>query len=119
MFDRSDRDDYSHPGEFLLKANTQQVLQEGDMAWLSGDGATPNGLRPFLDKMNLKTGVTQRVFRSADDALERVLAVLPKVSNAPLQSCTLLVQHQTPQVPPSLWLLDTDSGHRRQLSPAE
>lgn len=119
LFDRSDRDAYAHPGEFLLKAGTQQVLQEGDMAWLSGDGATPQGLRPFLDKLNLKTGAKQRVFLSADDALERVLAVLPNVSNAPLQSCTLLVQHQTPRVPPSLWLLDTDSGHRRQLSLAE
>lgn len=119
LFDRSDRDAYAHPGEFLLKANTQQVLQEGDMAWLAGDGATPQGLRPFLDKVNLRTGATQRVFRSADDALERVLAVLPKVSNTPLQSCTLLVQHQTPRVPPSLWLLDTNSGHRRQLSLAE
>jgi dipeptidyl aminopeptidase/acylaminoacyl peptidase len=119
LFDRSDRDAYIHPGEFLLKANTHQLLQEGDMAWLSGDGATPQGLRPFLDKVNLKTGAKQRVFLSADDALERVMAVLPKVSNAPLQSCTLLVQHQTPRAPPSLWLLDPDSGHRRQLLPAE
>lgn len=119
LFDRSDRDAYAHPGDFLLKAGTHQVLQEGDMACLSGDGATPQGLRPFLDKLNLKTGVTQRLFRSAEDALERVLAVLPTVSNAPLPSCTVLVEHQTPRMPPTLWLIDTDSGQRRELTQSE
>ncbi len=119
LFDRSDRDAYAHPGDFLLQAGTHQVLQEGDMAWLSGDGATPQGLRPFLDQVSLKTGTTQQLFRSADNAVERVLAVLPTMPNAPLHSRTVLVEHQTPRIPPSLWLIDTDSGQRRPLTQPE
>ncbi len=117
LFDRSDRDAYAHPGDFLLQAGTRQVRQEGTLAWLSGDGATPQGLRPFLDQIDLATGTTQRLFRSADDALERVLAVVgPGEAGASPQARTVLVQHETPQDPPSLWLLDTGSGQRRRLT---
>lgn len=117
LFDRSDRDAYSNPGDFLLKLGSRQVLQDGDRVWLAGDGATPNGLRPFLDQMDLNTGLTLRLFRSADDALERVIALLgPKAENSNQQARTLLVQHETPQAPPSLWQIDTSLGHRRQLT---
>lgn len=117
LFDRSDRDAYGHPGTFVLQAGTRQVLQSGALAWLSGDGATPQGLRPFLDQIDLASGATQRLFRSADDALERVVAVMGPVTGDAMQGQTLLVQHETPHEPPSLWVLDTGSGQRRQLTP--
>lgn len=118
LFDRNDRDAYGHPGDFLLRAGTQQVLQAGPLAWLAGDGATPQGLRPFLNRIDLATGDSQCVFRSADDALERVLAVLGPLSDERTPARTLLIQHETAQDPPSLWLLDTESGQRRQLTAA-
>lgn len=118
LFDRSDRDAYGHPGDFVLRAGTRQVLQASSLAWLAGDGATPQGLRPFLNRIDLTTGASQGVFRSADEALERVLAVLAPASDEDATAQTLLIQHETPQDPPSLWLLDTGSGQRRQLTPA-
>ncbi len=112
LFDRNDRDAYADPGDFVCQhAGSQALLQQGPFAWLVGDGATPEGPRPFLDRIDLDTGATQRVFRGADDALERVLAVLGGGQ-------TLLVQHETPQDAPSLWLQDTATGVRRLVSAA-
>lgn len=117
LFDRSDRDAYAHPGDFLLKVGTRQVRQEANTVWLAGDGATPNGLRPFLDQMDLNTGLKLRLFLSADDALERVLGFVgPLATNSNQKVRTLLVQHETPLAAPSLWQIDTDSGHRCQLT---
>ncbi len=115
LFDYGDRDAYALPGDFILQAGTRQVLQAGTHAWLAGDGATPQGLRPFLDRIDLATGERQRVLQSADDALERVLAVLGSGSGTPQQPAVLL-QHETPQDPPSLWRLATACGERRRLT---
>ncbi len=117
LFDRSDRDAYAHPGDFLLNAGTRQVLQDGNTVWLAGDGATPKGLRPFLDQMDLKTGSTQRLFLSADNALERVLGFVGAMTeNSNQKVRTLLVQHETSLDAPSLWQIDTESGQRSQLT---
>ena len=32
------------------------ILQDGDSIYLVGRGASPEGSRPFLDKLDLKTG---------------------------------------------------------------
>ena len=117
LCDRSDRDAYAHPGDFLLKGGTRQVLQDGNTVWLVGDGATPNGLRPFLDQMDLSTGSKLRLFLSADVALERVLGFVgPIAANSNQKVRTVLVQHETPLSAPSLWQIDTVSGHRSQLT---
>jgi len=43
---------------------------------LTGPGSSPEGDRPFLDRLNLKTLQTERVFRSASGAYETVVAPL-------------------------------------------
>ena len=50
------------------------VLQKGDTIFLSGQGASPAGDRPFLDSFDLRTGKSRRLFRSAKDAYENFLA---------------------------------------------
>ena len=42
------------------------ILQDKDWIYLSGAGASPKGDRPFLDKMNLKTGEKVRLFQCVD-----------------------------------------------------
>ena len=51
-------------------------MQVGDDIYLTGDGATPTGDRPFLDRFDLKTLKTERCLAVADDALESVVALL-------------------------------------------
>ena len=50
------------------------IVQNGDDIYLWGDGATPDGDRPFVDRLNVKTLKTDRLFRSGGEALESFVA---------------------------------------------
>ncbi len=70
---------YADPGSLVMKSlpNGARVLREvdGDV-FLSGEGASPSGDRPFLDRFSLADGSHVRLFRSATDAYERFLDFL-------------------------------------------
>ncbi|HEY4082374.1 MAG TPA: prolyl oligopeptidase family serine peptidase [Burkholderiaceae bacterium] len=68
--DRSLRDRYGDPGTPLtrLLANGSLVARvDADSMLLVGNGASPQGERPFIDRLNLVDGKATRLFR-ADDA---------------------------------------------------
>ena len=76
-FDRNEKDRYSDPGSPVRRQldNGRWVLhQEGDAVYFSGNGATPEGDRPFLDLRSMKSGETERVFRCAPDRHETFVA---------------------------------------------
>lgn len=52
------------------------VRQSGDNIFLSGPGASPEGDRPFLRRMDLKTLKTEEIFRSGTDEYESFVAML-------------------------------------------
>jgi dipeptidyl aminopeptidase/acylaminoacyl peptidase len=64
------RDDgYGDPGRFMTQPNLygREVLLFADKEkslFLSGNGASPEGDRPFLDKYDIATGKTTRLWRS-------------------------------------------------------
>ena len=65
--DRNYQDRYSDPGEFVTTKNKyfRDVLAvDNGSAYLLGDGFTPEGQFPFLDKLNLETQATTRVYQS-------------------------------------------------------
>ncbi len=70
MIDRSWEDRYNDPGQPLTRADRhggRPVLltdKKGEKLFLAGDGASPEGDRPFLDEYDLKTHQTTRLFRS-------------------------------------------------------
>jgi dipeptidyl aminopeptidase/acylaminoacyl peptidase len=68
LFDLNTQDAYNDPGSpvMTLKNGERIILQDKDSVYLSGAGATPKGDRPFLDKMNLKTGEKTRLFQCGD-----------------------------------------------------
>src|SRR6185436_6508469 len=47
-----------------------------DDIYLAGDGASPEGDRPFLDRLNLKTLASERLFRSDSKSYETPIALL-------------------------------------------
>jgi dipeptidyl aminopeptidase/acylaminoacyl peptidase len=55
---------------------TEPIIQNGDYIYFSGEGATPEGDRPFLDRLNVKTLQTERLFRSGSEVLESFVAPL-------------------------------------------
>lgn len=73
------RDRYADIGNPLTKElpNGLNVIhQYGDEIFLSGTGASPEGDRPFLRRMNLKTLKTQEIFRSGNEVYESVATLL-------------------------------------------
>ncbi len=80
-FDRSSEARYGDPGRPVLKPGTGgyrggEAVRRGNAIFLAGDGASPEGERPFLDRLDLKTFRTRRVWRSGADRYESVVALL-------------------------------------------
>src|SRR6266850_6083719 len=78
LWDRSAEDRYADPGTPLLRAVAGQriLLKTGDWIYLAGAGASPQGDRPFLDRLNLRTLKTDRLWRADTVHYEAVVALL-------------------------------------------
>lgn len=75
VFDRSVNDRYNDPGTpiaDITPRGASLVVVRCDHIFLRGDGATPEGNRPFLDALRLTDLVTLRLWRNTGDAYERV-----------------------------------------------
>jgi dipeptidyl aminopeptidase/acylaminoacyl peptidase len=101
IWDLSSDESYEDPGQpvYRILPNGQwAVRQKGDTIFLSGQGASPAGNRPFLDSFDLGTGKSRRLYRSGKDAYETFLTFAGDVSDA------ILTWRQTPTEPPNLML---------------
>ncbi len=97
-------DRYNDPGQPVMKRlpNGFSVIhQNGDDIFLSGTGATREGDRPFLRRMNLKTKETQEIFRSGNDEYESFVALMND------DGSQFISRAETPATPPNLFLNDT------------
>jgi len=76
-FDLNESDRYNSPGYAELRPlpNGRWVLhQKDDAVYFSGDGATHDGDRPFLDLRHMETGRVERLFRCEPDRYEYFVA---------------------------------------------
>lgn len=78
IWSRNIQDRYNDPGTPVTKAmgGTRAIIQQGDWIYLNGAGSSPEGDRPFLDRFNLQTLKSERLFRSEADSYEGVVALL-------------------------------------------
>jgi dipeptidyl aminopeptidase/acylaminoacyl peptidase len=79
VWSRSAQDRYGDPGTpvtRVLPNGKRAILQNGDSIYLTSTGATPEGDRPFLDRFNLQTQKSERLFRSDAVNYETVVALL-------------------------------------------
>ncbi|HEX2781166.1 MAG TPA: hypothetical protein VHM30_16820, partial [Gemmatimonadaceae bacterium] len=81
LFDRSAEDRYADPGSFVTVPNAEGrpvllLAADGRGAYLIGDGASAEGDRPFLDRFDLTTKATTRLFRSTAPYFEMPVVVL-------------------------------------------
>jgi dipeptidyl aminopeptidase/acylaminoacyl peptidase len=107
LWDLSSDERYADPGAFiyhLLPNGTSVVRQDGHAVYLRGQGASPQGDRPFLDRLDLKTLKTQRLFRSNSDAYEQLLGFVPEPGK-------FLTWHQTVIDPPNAFLRTLGPQH--------
>ncbi len=100
LWELSTDERYKNPGNpvFRRLPNGAWVFREdGDSIYLTGAGASSDGDRPFLDRLNLTTLKSERLFRSDKDSYERFLAFLGPDAK------TLLTWHQSPVDPPNVF----------------
>ncbi len=114
-FDTSYEDRYASPGMPLMGRNDRgaRVMltsSDGSKAYLSAEGASPEGNRPFVDEWDLDTGETRRLFRSDADSYEIPLALLDPHGGV------LLTRRETRETPPSYFVRDLSGGDARALT---
>jgi dipeptidyl aminopeptidase/acylaminoacyl peptidase len=98
LWDLSTDERYKNPGTTVkrqLPNGSWVVRQDGDSVYLAGVGSSPDGDRPFLDRLDLKTLKSERLFRSEKTCLERFLSFTGPDTR------TFLTWHQTPSDPPN------------------
>ncbi len=118
LWDLSFDEKYADPGQPVTRelANGARVIRlDGDSMFVAGIGASPEGDRPFLDRLDLASLRSQRLFRSDKNAYERFLAF----TGAPR---TFLTWHQSVTDPPNAFLrtlgkrIDAASGEASYAS---
>src|SRR5439155_11869416 len=70
---RNNQDRYKDSGQPMQKSlpnGSRVLIQDSDNIFLEGEGASPEGDRPFLDRFNLVTGKAERLFRCDSDHYE-------------------------------------------------
>ena len=98
LWDLSTQELYKNPGSPVtrqLPDGATVIRQEGDSIYLRGQGSSTEGDRPFLDRLNLATEQSERLFRSDKTCYEQFLAF------AGQDSKTFLTWHQSPTDPPN------------------
>lgn len=101
LWDISTDEKYANPGNPVRRqlANGASVIRlDGDSIYLAGNGASPDGDRPFLDRLDFKTQKSERLFRSDSASYERFL------SFAGTDTRTFLTWHQSATEPPNAFM---------------
>jgi len=104
---RNIQDAYNDPGSYITKTTDQgfSVIHVDDgKAFLSGSGATPEGLRPFLRTFDLATLETQEIWRNSGEQLESVIDVVSDDGRE------FLTYYQSPENPGNVRLHDGDDA---------
>ena len=114
LFDRSAEDRYGDPGFPVRRPGggtaSATLLQDGNSIYLSGAGASPEGDRPFIDRLDLRTLQTERLFRTEPETYETAVAVLSDDGR------TLLTRRESKTAPPNYFVRNAADGTRKALT---
>jgi dipeptidyl aminopeptidase/acylaminoacyl peptidase len=101
LWSRSAQDRYGDPGTpvtRVLPSGDRAILQNGDSIYLFGTGASQEGDRPFLDRLNLQTLKTERLFRSDANQFELYVALLDDDAKR------FVTRHESPTAAPNFYI---------------
>ena len=103
LWDRSSQDRYNDPGTPALIAdgNGHALLQtgaDGNSLFLLGKGASPEGDRPFVDRFDLQSKRTTRLFHSKAPTYAAPIALLDT------QGTQLLLSRESPEEPANYYV---------------
>jgi len=116
IWDRSTEDRYSDPGSwvFVLDPATDRLVplrsSDGNFLYLRGNGASPEGDKPFIDRFNIATGKTERLWQSAPPNYEEVLQVVDPEANR------VITLRESPTDPPNAFVRDLKNKSLTQIT---
>jgi dipeptidyl aminopeptidase/acylaminoacyl peptidase len=115
IYDLSSEDRYGDPGRFVsvpgpLGTPVLLTTRDGMFAYLAGDGASAEGDRPFLDRIELATGKTTRLWRSQAPHYESVVTVLDPDARQ------VITRRESVTEAPNYFLRDLRSGRSTALT---
>ena len=113
LWERNSEDRYGDPGTpvtMLDDEGHRLVHQDGDWIFLRGAGASDQGDRPFLDRYNIETGESERLWRAGADSYETLIAVLDD------DATRILTRHESKTQPPNYFVRDLSDGQRTALT---
>ncbi len=113
LFDLSINDAYHDPGTPLTVTRpdgTRTILKDGDSIYLVGQGASPEGSRPFLDRLDLKSRAKTRLFHCAEKTFERPLGFVDDSRSM------IVISHEAKTEPANYFTVDLKTDTRTKLT---
>ena len=108
VWDLSVQERYNNPGRpvtRMLPNGHSAMAEDGGDIFLDGEGASPEGNRPFLDRFSVKTLQSTRLFHSDEKSYETFIGLL--ATDGP----KFLTRHETPTDPPNYFIRTASSGN--------
>jgi len=124
VWDRKQDAAYDNPGTPVMRRNAggaagaggrggggaSPILQNGDYIYVAGEGASAEGDRPFLDRLNVKTLKSERIFRSSAESLESFVAPLND------EMTKFLTRYETQKEAPNYFARDAGANAKRAVT---
>jgi dipeptidyl aminopeptidase/acylaminoacyl peptidase len=113
IIDISIHERYKDPGFPVFKsteAGENVIIQDGDWIYLSGKGASPEGDRPFLDRMNIKTMEKERLFHCGETSYESFVGFVGDSRSE------IITSYESNTEPPNYYCLNLKSNEKQALT---
>ncbi len=113
LFTRSDKERYEHPGDFVtvMLPNGYSVIRtEHDHVYLRGEGYSPEGNFPFLNRFSLKDGTTQELFRCSENSYENFTGFIGTDKQK------IMITRETAEEPRNYFIHDLETQERTQVT---
>jgi dipeptidyl aminopeptidase/acylaminoacyl peptidase len=114
LWDRNSEDRYSNPGSFVLTDHPSELrqipLRSGNFLYLQGAGAAKEGAKPFLDRLDLATLKTERIWQSTPPKYEYIVEVMDA------EAKRIVFSRESPTDRPNLFLKQLSQADAQQLT---
>ncbi|MEQ8189808.1 MAG: prolyl oligopeptidase family serine peptidase [Candidatus Eremiobacterota bacterium] len=111
LFTYSREDKYHDPGKPLLKptdTGTSIMISNENILYFAGEGASPEGSRPFLDEFNVSTGKTKRLWQSEKPYYEYSVRLL--------EDKRLVTRREAQEEPPNYFVREVIKNDIKQFT---
>ena len=113
IWDQSTQERYKDPGSPMmrtLRTGHRAMRLHGNSIYLSSQGATPDGDRPFLDRFDLTTLKAERLFQCEEFVYEHVIALTAD------DAATLITRRESPTNAPNYFLVTASNLTHRAMT---